>query len=145
MAEIWDEEQLIADGFERVHVELDWYDGPRAGMADIDGALHYFLRLDEADKYRVWPASEDAAAMECEQWAIFVAWDLRSASGEVGPDSHPGLGGVDARYDELTRLLEQHRQAPDNALRRIGELRFDAGDHYRPDGPDYWFRWHAVN
>jgi hypothetical protein len=30
------------DGFERVHVELDWYDGPRGGLADVDGLPHYF-------------------------------------------------------------------------------------------------------
>jgi hypothetical protein len=30
------------NGFERVHIELDWYDGPRSGLADIDGEPHYF-------------------------------------------------------------------------------------------------------
>ncbi|WP_405594401.1 hypothetical protein OG741_01840 [Streptomyces sp. NBC_01410] len=40
MAQIWDEQQLIADGFERVYVELEWYDGPRAGLADVDVVPH---------------------------------------------------------------------------------------------------------
>ncbi|MGW7611109.1 hypothetical protein ACWGKW_28355 [Streptomyces sp. NPDC054766] len=146
MAETWDEEQLIADGFERAHVELEWYDGPRAGLADIGGKPHYFQSYDyaladEADEYSVWPASEAAVKWEREQWAIFARWDQRYLAGTVALESHPGEGGVDARYDELVLLLAPHRQAPDTAQRLVGELRFDAGARYRVDGLDYWFRW----
>ncbi|MFI1658226.1 hypothetical protein ACH4ZU_25445 [Streptomyces sp. NPDC020472] len=82
MAETWTEEQLIADGFERVHTESEWYDGPRAGLADIDGKPHYFEshdydHADEADEYRVWPANEAAVELEREQWAIFARWNER--------------------------------------------------------------------
>ncbi|MFE2412641.1 hypothetical protein ACFXDE_30290 [Kitasatospora sp. NPDC059408] len=55
--------------------------------------------------------------------------------------SHPGHGGVDVRYDELTLLLASHRQVPAGARRLVGELRFVAGARYRVDGPGYWFRW----
>ena len=53
------------DGFEPVYVELDWYDGPQAGVAAVQGAPHYFrcvhdqaLRadfrlLDRAERYHV--------------------------------------------------------------------------------------------
>ncbi|MEW2181071.1 hypothetical protein AB0890_32680 [Streptomyces sp. NPDC005406] len=56
MAETWDEQRLIADGFERVHVELEWYDGPRVGLAYIAGEPHYFDGYgqcvgDEPDEY----------------------------------------------------------------------------------------------
>ncbi|MFF7777488.1 hypothetical protein ACFZCG_24095 [Streptomyces tanashiensis] len=46
MAETWDEQQLTADGFERVYVDLEWCDGPRKGLAVVDGAPHYFEGLD---------------------------------------------------------------------------------------------------
>ncbi|MFE0646304.1 hypothetical protein ACFW2Y_32565 [Streptomyces sp. NPDC058877] len=54
---------MIADGFERVYTQLEWYDGPRVGLADIDGEPHCFQNHnyglgDEDDGYRVWPASE---------------------------------------------------------------------------------------
>ncbi|MGH1554534.1 hypothetical protein ACRAWF_29220 [Streptomyces sp. L7] len=80
MAETWDEAQLITDGFERVIVELEWYDGPRVGLADIDGKPHYFDGYgqylgDGADEYRVWPASPAAVELEREQWAIYVRWN----------------------------------------------------------------------
>jgi hypothetical protein len=42
----------------------------------------------------------------------------------------------------LDLLLTPHRRVPDDARRLGGELRFDAGDRYRVDGPGYWFRWH---
>lgn len=146
MAETWNEEQLIADGFERVYTELEWYDGPRVGLADINGKPHYFQNHDydhagEADGYQVWPAGEAVVELEREQWAIFARWNERREAGEVGPESHPDHGGIDARYDELKLLLAPHRQAPDGARRLVGELRFDAGARYRVEGLDYWFRW----
>jgi hypothetical protein len=146
VAETWDEAQLIADGFERVYAELEWYDGPRVGLADIGGKPHYFDGYgqylgDEADEYRVWPASEAAVQWEREQWAIFARWNQRREDGTVTPESHPGHGGIDARYDELTLLLAPHRQVPDDARRLVGEMRFTAGARYQVEGPDYWFRW----
>ncbi|MER5924808.1 hypothetical protein [Streptomyces mirabilis] len=146
MAETWDEVQLIADGFERVYAELEWYDGPRAGLADVDGQPHYFQgydydSADEADEYSVWPASDAAVGLEREQWAIFARWNERHQAGTVGPESHPGQGGIDPHYDELALLLAQYRQAPDDARRLVGEVRFDAGARYRVEGLDYWFRW----
>lgn len=146
MAEIWDGQRLIAAGFERAYVELEWYDGPRKGLADIDGVPPYFEgrdydRADEADEYVVWPASEAAAAMEREQWAIFAKWNRRREAGTVESGSHPGSGAVDARYDELDVLLAPFRQAPHSARRLVAEVRFDAGARYRVDGVGYWLRW----
>jgi hypothetical protein len=146
VAETWDEQQLIADGFERVHAELAWYDGPREGIADVEGVPHYFLNhdfdpSDTGDEYSVWPADEAVLALEREQWAIFARWYVRNAAGTATPDTHPGRGGVDTRYDELDSLLAPHRDAPDDARRLVGELRFDAGARYRVEGVDYWFRW----
>lgn len=149
VAEIWDEQQLIADGFERVYVELEWYDGLREGVADVNGVPHYFQSLHwdqvgDADEFSVWPASEDALTLEREQWAIFAKWNQRHEAGAVTLESHPGHGGIDARYDELTALLGPHRQAPDDARRLLGEVRFVKGGRYRVDGVDYWVRWSPV-
>ena len=146
MAGTWDEAQLIADGFERVYVELEWYDGPRAGLADVGGKSHYFQgydydHADEADEYRVWPASDVAVEREREQWAIFVRWNERYEAGTAGRETHPAHGGIDARYDELDLLLAPFRQVPDDARWLAGESRSDAGARYRVEGPGYWFRW----
>ncbi|MGK5557319.1 hypothetical protein ACSNOI_37495 [Actinomadura kijaniata] len=141
----YDERTLIADGFERVHVELSRYDGPVKGLADVDGVPHYFERLGLdafEDPYAVWPASEGAVAMEREQWAIYISWLRRYEAGEADGDGHPGAGGVDARYDELESLLAPHRRAPADARRLMARWRFDDGDErYRFDGIDQWVRW----
>ncbi len=38
---------------EKVYVENDWYDGPQAGVADINGAPHRFKATfnEEEDEY----------------------------------------------------------------------------------------------
>lgn len=77
MVRTWDEEQLRADGFGRVHAEIDWYDGPRVGLVDIGGRPLYFDGYgqyhggDELDVYRVWPASA-VAALVCAATAATV-------------------------------------------------------------------------
>nr|WP_223186852.1 hypothetical protein [Streptomyces sp. CBMA29] len=137
---------MISDGFERVYVELEWCSGPRTGLADVDGRPHYFQDhdwedADEADEYSVWPASNTVVRLEREQWAIFARWNERDDAGTVRPETYPGQGGIDARYDELTLLLAPYRQLPDDARRLVGEVRFDAGARYRVEGLDYWIRW----
>ncbi|MFC5188028.1 hypothetical protein [Actinomadura harenae] len=146
MAETWGEDRLIADGFGRVLVELDWYDGLRAGLAEIDGTVHYFESSNYVDLvdeviYYVWPATDQVAALEREQWAIYVEWNRRYEAGEAWPGNHPGHRGVDARYDELESLLTPHRQAPADARPLQAEWRFGPGNRYQPEGIDTWVRW----
>jgi len=140
------------DGFEIVYVELDWYDGPQAGVAAVEGAPHYFQCVhdqppgaDQDDEFLVWPIDPQAFAWEREQWALFVEWDTRQRAGTASADSHPGSGGVDARYDELTDLLAPHRIAPDGARRFRAEFRgLPRVERYHTDGPDYALKWHRL-
>lgn len=146
VAENWDEARLIADGFERAYTELDWYDGPRAGIADVGGEPHYFERYDDYDdrpdeEYRVWPASNAALELEREQWRIFARWYGSHGAGRAGLEANPASGGVDARYDELESLLAPYRQAPDDTRRLAGEVRYDKAGPYAVEGPNFWFRW----
>jgi hypothetical protein len=134
-------------GFERVHAELDWYDGPRAGVADVGGVPHYFRAIHDYrhpdDVYHVWPASPAALALEREQWVIFTEWNTRYEAATATPDSHPGHGAIDRRYDELTALLAPHRAVPPKARRLKAEWRHaDRPQRYHPDGPDYVVRRH---
>ncbi len=127
--------------FEPVLVKLDWYDGPGAGITDVDGIPHYFTFVPTPgdDEYVVWPISGTALSLEREQWAIFVQWNDRHEAGDASP-GHPGVNG---RYDELTALLEPQRAAPADALPAHAERRWNDGDdtRYRRHGPDYQIRW----
>ncbi|HZB31179.1 MAG TPA: hypothetical protein VE465_13530 [Streptosporangiaceae bacterium] len=141
----------MPEGFERVHVEHEWYDGPRAGLADVGGVVHYFQAVPDSyrseefdDKFLVWPAGAGAFALEREQWAIFVAWNSRYEAGMASVDSHPGTGGVDPRYDELESLLAAHRVVPGDAMPLVAEWRpVDRQERYHVAGPDYLVKWHA--
>jgi hypothetical protein len=138
-----------ADIGERVLVELVWYDGPRAGIAYVDGRPHYFhsddwLQDSDAAEYKTWPIGPDALAAEIESCRIFVAWDDLHRSGLATPDTHPGNGGVDPRFDALEQRLVPCRVPPDDAARRRAEWipppkRPDRP--YTPDGPAYRVRW----
>ena len=130
-----EEDRLAEVGFEPVYIELDWYDGPQAGLANVAGAPHYFHTVHYAagdgepdDEYFVWPAGKATLAWEREQWAIFVDWNTRYEAGVATPGSHPGHGGVDARYDELTALLGPHRLVPVGARRLAAVI--NLGHHH---------------
>ncbi len=81
--------------FEHVFVENEWYDGPRAGIANVNGLPHRFLsQFDEGDDeylgmFLLWPVDADELALEQEQWQIYVTWNERYEAGAADIDSHP--------------------------------------------------------
>lgn len=136
-------------GFEHVYVELEWYDGPRAGIADIHGMPHRFKsNFDDNDEdplgtFLVFPIDPVSLALEREQWRLFVVWNRRYESGDEGATRHPGHGGVDSRWDEIEALVAEHRNAiPADAKRARAESHLlDREERYTEDGPDYRLRW----
>ena len=140
----------MADGFERVYVELECYDGPRAGIADIHGVPHRFKsNFDENDgasldgTFSVFAIDIDVLKLEQEQWRLFVTWNRRYERGEEVDSRHPGHGGVDPHWDELDRLLDESRSSmPHDARKaRAERLWLDRKQRYTEDGPDYRLRW----
>jgi hypothetical protein len=139
------------DGFEAVHVELDRYNGPLTGVADVGGRPHYFQARGTgsgapAGEFFVWPVDPAAFALEQESWGIFVRWNAGYEGGETGVESHPGVGGIDARYDELQSLLKPGREVPPDAWVLCGDIEYLIGDgveRYRVEGCDYAIRWRS--
>lgn len=136
---------------ERVYVELDWYDGPREGIANYNGAPHRFRSLfDEAndeylDRYLVFPIDSQMLELEKEQWQIFVEWNDRYEKGTETTASHPGHGGINPRWDELESLLTKSRNdVPENAKTVSARFqRIDRERRYDESGPDYMLCWHV--
>lgn len=138
---------------ERVYVENEWYDGPRAGVADIGGIPHRFISpFDEAlDDYYpnfflVWPVSKAEFDLEIEQWAIFVEWNTRYEAGEAGVDTHPAHGGICARRDEIEILLRPARtEVPTAARRALAQMTpLGREQRYTLAGPSYQLGWHLL-
>ncbi|WP_438309544.1 hypothetical protein ACSHWO_00470 [Streptomyces sp. HUAS TT3] len=139
---------LVRAGFERVYVEHDWYDGPRKGIADVQGTPHYFRAVHDYwhpddphdDEYFVWPIDEASLSLERELSAVTADWHRRVAE-STGTTGFPGDGGVDRRYEELQALLGPRRKAPDGALRVVAEWEAYAEDRHEVEAPAYMVRW----
>ncbi|RUO38636.1 hypothetical protein CWE13_03040 [Aliidiomarina shirensis] len=137
---------------EKVYVENEWYDGPRLGVADVNGVPHRFKSLfdEEEDEYLstylVWPIEDQYLELEIEQWNIFVKWNSMYESGTVGADSHPGHGGIDKRYDEIQSYLMASRDTLPPTAKRA-KAKFEHNDtvtRYSSSGPGYSLRWRLL-
>jgi len=90
----------------------DYYDGPRTGIADLDGQPHYFECVFDAvlgnytKKFKVYQDDLVLFSRAKEQWAIFREWEMKHSLGEASIDTHPGSIGVNERYDELEVLIK---------------------------------------
>ena len=134
---------------QRVYVENEWYDGPRAGVADINGLPHRFKSLfdEKEDQYLgtfiVWPIDKLELERELEQWWIFVQWKTLYETGKADTQSHPGQGGINARWDELEVLLQPSRAAATTKQKRANAemIPIDREPRYAESGPAYALSW----
>jgi hypothetical protein len=134
---------------EHVFVENEWYDGPRAGIADVNGIPHRFVSQwdEQEDEYLgtflVWPVQAEELALEQEQWQIFVSWNDLSEAGSATTDTHPRHPGTNGRREELTALLAAPRAAvPESARRAKAQmLPSERERRYEQTGPDYQMSW----
>lgn len=134
---------------EKVLVELDWFDGPRAGIANIEGAPHRFRSYfnDEKDDwddfFKVWPIGERELELELEQWRIFVEWWKHFDAGVSTTAEHPAHGGIHKRWDEIEKELKGgSRIIPISARTAYAKFEYRRGEkQYQFDGPNYSVRW----
>ena len=137
---------------ERVLVELEWYDGPRVGVAYVKGVPHRFSsNYDETDdeylgSFKVWPINELDLSYEVEQWKIFVDWNNEYELGKADTSTHPGTGGINKRWDELQVILKQSREFHPSSMHTLRAEFFSMENRIRYDysGPDYMLSWHVV-
>jgi hypothetical protein len=107
--------------YEQVHAVWDYYDGVRTGLADLDGAPHYFASQfeeaddDYSDNFKLYPVGPEFMRRAMRNWDIYRAWERKFHSGDAKIETHPGHGGVDAEYDELKFWL-------DDQIARLQEL-----------------------
>ena len=134
---------------ERVYVENEWYDGPRAGIADVNGKPYRFKSLfDETEDeylgtFLVWPVDQKVVELEQEQWRIFATWNALYEAEKSTTDSHPGHGGKSARWDEIEVFLRTNRtEVPSLAQRALAEVTYIVGEvRYPHSGPAYMLSW----
>lgn len=108
---------------DRVLTINDYYDGPRLGIAELDGVPYiYEAEHDHStehfgDTYYLSPVDSDLLVLVLEDWKIFERWDAAFRAKQTSEATHPALPHERARHDELkiaigTRL----RTDPENRV-----------------------------
>jgi hypothetical protein len=97
--------------FERVYSVTNYYDGPKEGFADYGGHPHHYLYVwdevkdDYAGTFTLARLDADTMELALEQWNFWRKWEAAFRRGSVPHNTHPGFGGIDARYDHLKAAL----------------------------------------
>ncbi|HTE43397.1 MAG TPA: hypothetical protein VK629_21435 [Steroidobacteraceae bacterium] len=136
--------------YERVHTVSDYYDGPRAGIADFQGVPHHYVNEydddqdDYTDKFMLRPIDDKTFQSIVKQWSIWRAWELAFYSGQRDKSSHPALPGQDETYAQLG--IEIKSEIDTNSATAIvvaGNFRDRAGQPELPKGmqPDLEVEW----
>lgn len=118
-------------GFETVHTMPDYYDGPRAGLANFRGTPHYYesqwddLNDDWQDSYLLWSVPAETFTLALESWWIWLRWETAFYAGDTNQDTHPALPDERKRHDELEASLAG-RFPPAPTERVAAEAKFEA-------------------
>lgn len=116
-------------GWDRVHTMNDYYDGPRRGIADVDGVPHIHEAEfdhssdDYGDTYFASPVDEDLLAAVMEDWEIWLRWDAAFKRGEATIETHPALPQDRERHEAL-KIAIGDRLRVDHAHAKYLKARF---------------------
>jgi hypothetical protein len=99
--------------FETVHTMTDWYDGPRRGVAIVQGQPHLYVSCwtnidaDCDDIFLLSPITEDLFSAALEDWAIWKRWEFAHKNGNASIETHPALPADLERHMEIEKILTQ--------------------------------------
>ena len=103
----------LKPGYERVYTVVDYYDGPRKGIADYRGKPHlYECIFDEAkgnysNSFLLAPLDSETFRLAMEDWAIWERWELAYHTAKTDLSTHPALPHESERHKELAGTLEK--------------------------------------
>ena len=119
--------------FETVHTMIDYYDGPRRGVANFNSEPHFYESTfgdigdvpdDAVDIFHLSPITEDVFQLVIEDWAIWLRWQSAHHRGDTGSETHPALPVDRSRHDELQPLLDRVLKIdPGNLVKAHAEFR----------------------
>ena len=118
--------------FEIVYTVTDYYDGPRVGVADFNGAPHlYEAEWDEAagdyaDTFKLSPLDRETFEHALEAWDIWLRWNKAFRNGLETLETHPALPADRPRHNQLEELLRVRLVTAARPVRAFAEFRTDA-------------------
>ncbi|MAG93055.1 MAG: hypothetical protein CMJ48_04830 [Planctomycetaceae bacterium] len=98
--------------FERVFSMWDYYDGPRAGVANFNGQAHHFqcewddARDNYADVFVLRPVTDAFLEINEKRDQIYEQWQEELSAGAVSSETHPVAMGQNPRFAVLTTFLD---------------------------------------
>jgi hypothetical protein len=145
------EKQSVLPNTEIVHLVIDYWDGPRQGVADYRGNPHYFRALfdekrDEwSDVFILIPLDSDTYNLLTEQNRIWRRWQNAYESGAATVDSHPALPEDTKRSKELAEMIERKTECdPNTGIKLKGK--FEPDDWSKLTSDRKWrVRWLTTN
>ena len=96
---------------DRVLTINDYYDGPRLGIAEMNGVPHiYEAEFDHnteeyGDTYFLSPVEQELLALVLEDWQIWLRWEAALKRGEISVEAHPALPSERSRHEELKAAI----------------------------------------
>jgi hypothetical protein len=125
----------LKPGYDRVYTVVDYYDGPRKGIADYRGKPHLYECVFDESKgnysecFLLAPLDAEAFRFAMEDWAIWQRWELACHTGKADLSTHPALPPESARHKELKSILEKLLVIePEKAVTRIGHFEAMGGE-----------------
>lgn len=119
----------LRPGYERVYTVIDYYDGPRKGIADYRGKPHFYECIfdeskdDYTDSFLLTPVDAQSFQLAMEDWAIWQRWKLAFHMGKIDASTHPALPNERERHTELQAILQKVLVAdPAKAVTCIGHF-----------------------
>ncbi len=99
--------------FETVHTMTDWYDGPRRGVAIVNGRPHLYescwsdIDSEDIDQFVLSPISSELLTAALEDWEIWTRWERAHKAGLTTVESHPVLPEDRERHMALEPILRK--------------------------------------
>lgn len=97
--------------YEIVHTITDWYDGARAGVADLNGMPHYYENRWNEEKnewneiYLLKQIDAETFALAIEDWEIWLRWECAFKEDKTTQETHPTLPDERQRHKEIENVL----------------------------------------
>jgi hypothetical protein len=138
--------ELIYEPVLTVH---DWWDGPRAGVANFGGKPHLYISSwddaadDWSEVFTLAPLDQDTLRLVLEDYEIWRRWRLAFDAGQVAADSGPALPEDKPRSAELKEILQplfKGTVAPSAHARPSFRRRADANPLKDPYGLEVHWR-----
>lgn len=128
--------------YEIVHTISDWYDGARAGIANLNGKPHYYENQ-WSENEQIWseiyllqPLDDETFALATEDWEMWLRWEKAFKEGKTTQETHPVLPEDKHRHEELKHLLAERLVViPEKNIRVTADLVY---------GQPTKVKWHKV-